>query len=184
MKANMAALKKEPKGFAEKEKAWQKKVHELTQRHDVEVGQLKQQVETSLKEKEELEASLTQLAKNNKWPIAKDNKWLIEHSFQQIITYLLHSSEFNSALNDPGEFEVFKDTVVKMELLTYPSVGEVSEGYGKPLSVLQGLKPRGLNEVVCNEVLKSLSKKSPYSRDSEDTCSVGGDGSKGVQALK
>ncbi|KAJ0732283.1 hypothetical protein HanRHA438_Chr07g0318431 [Helianthus annuus] len=55
MKANM-------EGFAEKEKAWQKKVHELTQRHEVEVGELKQQVEASLKEKEELEASLGQLA--------------------------------------------------------------------------------------------------------------------------
>ncbi|MFS8034623.1 hypothetical protein Hanom_Chr17g01583301 [Helianthus anomalus] len=74
MKANIAALKKETEGFAEKEKAWQKKVHELTQRHEVEVGELKHQVEASLKEKEELEASLAQLA--------KDNKWLIEHGFQ------------------------------------------------------------------------------------------------------
>ncbi|KAM0007785.1 hypothetical protein Hdeb2414_s0132g00807191 [Helianthus debilis subsp. tardiflorus] len=181
------------------------KVHELTQKHEVEVGELKQQVEASLKEKEELEASLAQLV--------KDNKWLIEHGFQQVVTYLLHSSEFNRALGDvyskllihgrhqgyiagydagaagnpkdksplfqPRAFEVFKHTVVKMKRLTYPYVGEVSECYGKPLSILQGLKPRGLNEVVCNEVLKSLSKKRPCSGDSEDTCSEGGDGSKG-----
>ncbi|KAJ0809982.1 hypothetical protein HanPI659440_Chr01g0021441 [Helianthus annuus] len=197
MKANMAALKKETEGFTEKELAWQKKVHELTQRHEVEFGKLKQQAE-------ELDASLVQLA--------KDNKWLIEYGFQQVVTYLLHSSEFNSALGDvyskllihgrhqgytvgydagavgspkdksplfqPGAFEVFKNTVVKMEHLTYPYVGEVSECYGKPLSVLQGLKPRGLNEVVCNEVLKSISKKRPHSGDSEDTCSEGGDGLK------
>ncbi|KAJ0792675.1 hypothetical protein HanOQP8_Chr01g0020651 [Helianthus annuus] len=153
---------------------------------------------------EELKASLVQLA--------KDNKWLIEYGFQQVVTYLLHLSEFNSALGDvyskllihgrhqgytvgydagaagspedksplfqPGAFEVFKNTVVKMERLTYPYVGEVSECYGKPLSVLQGLKPRGLNEVVCNEVLKSISKKRPHSGDSEDTCSEGGDGLK------
>ncbi|KAM0026163.1 hypothetical protein Hdeb2414_s0020g00554951 [Helianthus debilis subsp. tardiflorus] len=65
-----------------------------------------------------------------------------------------------------------------MERLTYPYVGEVSECYGKPLSVLQGLKPRGLNQAVCDEVLKSISKKLPHSRDSEDTCSEGGDGLK------
>ncbi|MFS7955887.1 hypothetical protein Hanom_Chr07g00648041 [Helianthus anomalus] len=164
MKANMATLKKETERFAEKEKAWQKKVHELTQRHEVKVCELKQQVEASIKENGELEASLGQLA--------KDNKWLIEHGFQQVVTYLLHSSEFNSALGDvysklllhrrhqgytagydagaagtpkdksslfqPGAFEVFKDTVVKMERLTYPYMSEVSECYGKPLSVLQG----------------------------------------------
>ncbi|KAJ0738764.1 hypothetical protein HanOQP8_Chr06g0230371 [Helianthus annuus] len=47
MKVSMAALKKESEGFAEKEKAWQMKVHELTQRHEVEVGELKKQVEAS-----------------------------------------------------------------------------------------------------------------------------------------
>ncbi|KAJ0450407.1 hypothetical protein HanHA300_Chr15g0555961 [Helianthus annuus] len=191
-------------GFAEKELAWQNKVHELTQRHEVEIGKLKQQAEASVKEKEELEASLAQLA--------KDNKWLIEQRFQQVVTYLLHSSEFYSALGDvyskllthgrhqgyiagydagaagspkdksplfqPVAFEMFKNTVVKMERLTYPYVGEVSECYGKPLSVLQGLKPRGLNEAVCDEVLKSISKKRPHPGDSEDTYSKGGDGSK------
>ncbi|KAM0046261.1 hypothetical protein Hdeb2414_s0009g00314061 [Helianthus debilis subsp. tardiflorus] len=162
MKASMAALKKENESFAQKELAWQKKVHELTQRHEVEIGKLKQQPEASVKEKDELEASLAQLA--------KDNNWLIEQGFQQVVTYLLHSSELNSALGDvyskllihgrdqgytarydasaagspkdkyplfqPGAFEVFKNTIVKMERLTYPYVSEVSECYGKPLSVL------------------------------------------------
>ncbi|KAJ0692402.1 hypothetical protein HanPI659440_Chr15g0585531 [Helianthus annuus] len=204
LKANMGPLKKETEGFAEKELAWQNKVHELTQRHEVEIGKLKQQAEASVKEKEELEASLAQLA--------KDNKWLIEQRFQQVVTYLLHSSEFYSALGDvyskllthgrhqgyiagydagaagspkdksplfqPVAFEMFKNTVVKIERLTYPYVGEVSECYGKSLSVLQGLKPRGLNEAVCDEVLKSISKKRPHPGDSEDTYSKGGDGSK------
>ncbi|KAM0040339.1 hypothetical protein Hdeb2414_s0012g00392651 [Helianthus debilis subsp. tardiflorus] len=47
MKVSMAALKKESEGFAEKEKAWQMKVHELNQRHEVKVGELKKQVEAS-----------------------------------------------------------------------------------------------------------------------------------------
>ncbi|MFS7930790.1 hypothetical protein Hanom_Chr04g00348431 [Helianthus anomalus] len=51
--------------------------------------------------------------------------------------------------------------------MIYPYVGEVSKCFGKPLSVLQELKPQGLNEAVCNEVLKSLSKKRPCSGDSE-----------------
>ncbi|MFS8018728.1 hypothetical protein Hanom_Chr15g01395411 [Helianthus anomalus] len=92
MKAIIAALKKEKEGFAEKELAWQKKVNELTQRHEAEIGELKQQAEASMKEKDELEATLAQLA--------KDNKWLIEQGFQQVVTYLLHSYEFNSALGD------------------------------------------------------------------------------------
>ncbi|KAJ0795950.1 hypothetical protein HanPI659440_Chr04g0156441 [Helianthus annuus] len=149
------------------------KVGELTQRHEVEVSELKKQVEAlkareeaSSKEKEGLEASLAQ--------VTKDNKWLIEHGFQQVVTYLLHSSEFNRALGDvytkllvhgrhrgytagyeayeagtpkdksslyhPKAFEVFKDSVL-MEHLTYPYVGEVSDCFGKPLSVLQELKP-------------------------------------------
>ncbi|KAF5764263.1 hypothetical protein HanRHA438_Chr15g0702401 [Helianthus annuus] len=99
MKATMVALKKESEGFAEKEKAWVMKVGELSQRHEVEVNELKKQVEAlkareeaSSKEKEGLEASLAQ--------VTKDNKWLIEHGFQQIVTYLLHSSEFNRPLGD------------------------------------------------------------------------------------
>ncbi|KAF5814681.1 hypothetical protein HanRHA438_Chr03g0125741 [Helianthus annuus] len=92
MKASIATLKKDKEGFVEKELAWQKKLHELTQRHESEIGELKQQAEASVKEKDELEASLAQLAKGN--------KWLIEQGFQQVVTYLLYSSEFNSALGD------------------------------------------------------------------------------------
>ncbi|MFS8007797.1 hypothetical protein Hanom_Chr14g01265241 [Helianthus anomalus] len=129
MKANMAALKKEIEGFAEKLRAWQKK-------------------------KEELGASLAQLA--------KDKQWLIKYGFQQVVTYLLHSSEFNNAIGDvyskllihgrhqgytvgydagatgtpkdksplfePGAFEVFKDTVVKLERLTYPMCHTPTDG--------------------------------------------------------
>ncbi|KAM0035696.1 hypothetical protein Hdeb2414_s0015g00449481 [Helianthus debilis subsp. tardiflorus] len=90
MKATIAALKKDKEGFADKELAWQKKVRELIQMHEAEIGELKQQAKASVKEKDELEASLAQLA--------KDNKWLIEQGFQQVVTYLLHSSEFNSAM--------------------------------------------------------------------------------------
>ncbi|MFS8004952.1 hypothetical protein Hanom_Chr13g01231821 [Helianthus anomalus] len=39
------------------------------------------------------------------------------------------------------------------------TIGEVSKCFGKPISVLQDLKPRGLDEAVCKEVLGSLSKK-------------------------
>ncbi|KAJ0903811.1 hypothetical protein HanPSC8_Chr07g0274301 [Helianthus annuus] len=171
MKASMAALKKEKESFAEKELAWQKKVHELTQRHEVEIGKLKQQAEASVKEKDKLEASLAQLA--------KDNKWLIDALGDVYSKLLIHgrhqgytvgydagaagSLKDKSPLFQPGVFEVFKNTVVKMEHLTYSYVGEVSECYGKPLSVLQGSKPRGLNEAVCDEVLKSISKKRPHS---------------------
>ncbi|MFS7955396.1 hypothetical protein Hanom_Chr07g00642121 [Helianthus anomalus] len=147
--------------------------------------EIKKQAEASLKKKEELETSLAQLA--------KDNKWLIEQGFQQVVTYRLHSSEFNSALGNvyskllihgrhqaytdgydagvagspkdksplfqPGTYDVFKNTVMKMECLMYPFVGEVSDYYGKPLSVLQGLKPRGLDKDLCNEILQSVLKK-------------------------
>ncbi|MFS7989576.1 hypothetical protein Hanom_Chr11g01048561 [Helianthus anomalus] len=29
-----------------------------------------------------------------------ENQWLIEHGLQQVVTHLLHSSKFNSALGD------------------------------------------------------------------------------------
>ena len=45
-----------------------------------------------MEEKDRLKASLAHAT--------SDNKWLIEHGFQQVVTYLLHSSEFNSALGD------------------------------------------------------------------------------------
>ncbi|MFS7994428.1 hypothetical protein Hanom_Chr12g01105971 [Helianthus anomalus] len=65
-----------------------------------------------------------------------------------------------------------------MERLTYPYVGEVSKYFGKHISVLQDLKPRGLDEVVCKEVFGSLSKKRSCSGDSEDTFSSAGEGLK------
>ncbi|KAJ0451552.1 hypothetical protein HanHA300_Chr15g0568791 [Helianthus annuus] len=212
MKATMATLNKESESFAEKEKAWVMKVGELTQKHEVEVNLLKEHIEAlsarekaSSKEKEGLEASLAQ--------VTKDNKWLIEHGFQQVVTYLLHSFEFNRTLDDvytkllvhgrhqgytvdyeacevgtpkdkssfyqPKALKVFKDSVLKMEHLTYPYVSEVSKCFGKPLYVLKELKPCGLNEVVCAKVLKSLSKKCPCSGDNQETFFEGGDGSKG-----
>ncbi|MFS8003842.1 hypothetical protein Hanom_Chr13g01218641 [Helianthus anomalus] len=139
---------------------------------------LKVREKTSLKEQEVLK---------------DDNRWLIEHGFQQVVTYLLHSSEFNQALGavytkllahgrhqglvvgykaceagepqdksphfQPQALKIFQDSVQDMEYMTWPFVGEVSEYFDKPLSVLQGLKPHGLNEVVCKKVLESLSKK-------------------------
>ncbi|MFS7917706.1 hypothetical protein Hanom_Chr03g00192321 [Helianthus anomalus] len=87
MKASMVALKKENKGFAEKEKSWVMKVGEITKRHEVEVNELKKQIETlsarekaSPEEKGGLKSSLAQ--------VTKDNNWLIEHGFQQVVNYL------------------------------------------------------------------------------------------------
>ncbi|KAJ0532454.1 hypothetical protein HanIR_Chr09g0397051 [Helianthus annuus] len=64
-----------------------------------------------------------------------------------------------------------------MEHLTYPYIGELLACFGKPISVLQDLKPSGLNVAVCVEVLKSLSKKHSHSGDSEDTFSGIAEGS-------
>ncbi|KAJ0646104.1 hypothetical protein HanOQP8_Chr16g0631441 [Helianthus annuus] len=142
MKAAMSTLKKENEGLVKKEETLAKRVEELTQKHEVEVSELKKQVEA-------LEASRVQLT--------EDNKWLIEHGFQQVITYLLHSAEFNSVLcgvygkilehgrhqgyvagykacqsSDPQDksslyrpeaLKVLKDSVPEMERLTYPYVG-------------------------------------------------------------
>ncbi|MFS7907595.1 hypothetical protein Hanom_Chr01g00073181 [Helianthus anomalus] len=110
-KASMAAMRKEIEGFAEKEKSWVVKVHELTKRHEIELSNEKKRMEADrlqlrradrealnvqqkafLDEKEGLKASLSQAT--------SDNQWLIEHGFQQVFTYLLHSTEFNSALGD------------------------------------------------------------------------------------
>ncbi|KAJ0514259.1 hypothetical protein HanHA300_Chr10g0367571 [Helianthus annuus] len=135
-----------------------------------------------------------------------DNQWLIEQGFHQVVTYLLHSNEFNSALGEvhtkllnygkhlgviagfklhesgqaleqspmfrPDASGVFKESVQQMERLTYPYVSEVSSCFGKPLSILQGLKPAGQNETVYAEVLDSLSKKRYRSGDSEETYSA------------
>ncbi|KAJ0615421.1 hypothetical protein HanIR_Chr02g0073901 [Helianthus annuus] len=124
MKTSMASMKKEIGGFAQKEEAWVKKMHEVTSRHEVEVEGLKKELE---------------------------------------------------ALKD---LKVFQDSVRDMEHMTRPFVGEVSGCFDKPHSVLQGLKPRGLNEVVCKKVMESLSKKRSCSGDSEETMSAGDEASK------
>ncbi|MFS7963008.1 hypothetical protein Hanom_Chr08g00733141 [Helianthus anomalus] len=202
--------------------AWVKKVSELTRRHEVEMEGLKKRMEVDklqLKaDKEALDVQKKAFAEEKEglkalvaWATS-DNKWLIEHGFQQVVTYLLHSTEFNSAFGDvymkllnhgkhmgfvagykahesgqpqdqsplfrPKASKIFKESVYKMEMLTYPYVCEVSSCFGKPISVLQGLKPDGLNEKVCFEVLESLSKKRSCSGDSEETFSDDADGSK------
>ncbi|KAJ0749807.1 hypothetical protein HanRHA438_Chr05g0217961 [Helianthus annuus] len=152
-------------------------------------------------EKEGLKASVAQAT--------GDNQWLIKQGFHQVVTYLLHSNEFNSALGEvytkllnlgkhqgliacfklhesgqaleqspmfrPDASEVFNASVQQMERLTYPYVSQVANCFGKPLSVLQELKPAGLNEKVCAEVLESLSKKCSRSGDSEETFSEDAD---------
>ncbi|KAF5791494.1 hypothetical protein HanXRQr2_Chr09g0395421 [Helianthus annuus] len=191
MKSSLASMKKEIAGFAEKEAAWRKEA-------------LAVQQQAFREEKEGLKASVGQ--------VTADNQWLIEHGFQQVVTYLLHSKEFNSALGDvytkllnlgkhqgltagyklhdsgqplekspmfrPEASDIFKASVEQMERLTYPYIHEVSSCFGKPLSVLQDLKPEGLNEKVCAEVLGSLSRKRSYSGDSDDTLSSLPDASK------
>ncbi|KAJ0433774.1 hypothetical protein HanPSC8_Chr17g0773081 [Helianthus annuus] len=220
MKASMAAMKKDIDGFSKKEEAWVKKVGELTHRHEIEINDLRKSFEADklklkvsalniqkkafAEEKEGLKASVVQAT--------GDNQWLIEQGFQQVVTYLLHCNEFNSALGEvytkllnygkhlgliagfklhessqaleqspmfrPEAFGIFKESVQQMKRLTYPYVSEVSSCFGKPLSVLQELKPAGLNEKVCAEVLDSLSKKRSRSGDSEETFSEDADVSK------
>ncbi|KAJ0435519.1 hypothetical protein HanIR_Chr17g0894161 [Helianthus annuus] len=157
-----------------------------------------------MKKKDGLKASVAQAT--------SDNQWLIEQGFHQVVTYLLHSKEFDYALGEvytkllnlgkhqgliagyklhesghpleksplyrPEASEVFKGSVEQMERLTYPYVNQVAACFGKPLFVLQELKPDGLNEKVCAEVLGSLSRKRSYSGDSEDTFSGKPDASK------
>ncbi|MFS7918272.1 hypothetical protein Hanom_Chr03g00198981 [Helianthus anomalus] len=65
-----------------------------------------------------------------------------------------------------------------MERLTYHYVSQVAACFAKPLSVLQQLKPDGLNEKVCVEVLDSLWKKHSHSGNSEETFSGEPDASK------
>ncbi|KAJ0725850.1 hypothetical protein HanPI659440_Chr12g0463571 [Helianthus annuus] len=198
MKSSLASMKKEIAGFAEKEAAWRKEVSDLKR------CMILRWQQAFREEKEGLKASVGQ--------VTADNQWLIEHGFQQVVTYLLHSKEFNSALGDvytkllnlgkhqgltagyklhesgqplekspmfrPEASDIFKGSVEQMERLTYPYIHEVSSCFGKPLSVLQDLKPEGLNEKVCAEVLGSLSRKRSYSGDSDDTLSSLPDASK------
>ncbi|KAJ0752942.1 putative oxidoreductase [Helianthus annuus] len=201
MKASIAAMKKEIDSFSEKELAWVKKVGELTRRHEIEMNDLKKGFEADrLKLKSDREALVVQ---QKAFDEEKDG--LKALGFHRVVTYLLHSKEFNSALGEvytkllnlgkhqgliagyklhesghpleksplyrPEASDIFKGSVEQMERLTYPYVSQVASCYGKPLSVLQELKPDGLNEKVCIEVLSSLSRKRSYSGDSEDTFS-------------
>ncbi|MFS7935231.1 hypothetical protein Hanom_Chr05g00401041 [Helianthus anomalus] len=189
MKASMATLKKDIDSFSKNEEAWVKKSIEadkLKLKSDKEA--LDVQKKAFVEEKEGLKASVVQAT--------GDNQWLIEQGFQQVVTYLLHSTEFNSALGDvytkllnygkhlalvasfklhksgqaleqstlfrPEASEIFKESVHKMERLAYS----------------YELKPAGLNEKVCSEVLDSLSKKRSRSGDSEETFSEDADFSK------
>ncbi|KAF5754488.1 hypothetical protein HanXRQr2_Chr17g0791841 [Helianthus annuus] len=208
MKSSMAAMKKEISGFAEKEEAWSKKVDDLSKQHEIEMSDFKKSFEADrLKLKAGREAlSVAQKA------FDEENESLKALGFQQVVTYLLHSAEFNSALGEvytkllnlgkhqgliagyklheaghpleksplfrPEASDVFKGSVEQMERLTYPYIHQVSSCFGKPLAVLQDLKPEGLNEKVCVEVLGSLSKKRSYSGDSDDTLSSVPDASK------
>ncbi|KAJ0871768.1 hypothetical protein HanRHA438_Chr11g0516201 [Helianthus annuus] len=210
MKSSMASMRKEISSFAEKEKAWSKKVEGLSKQHEIEMIDFKKSFEADrLKLKADREAlSVAQKA------FDEEKESLKASGFQQVVTYLLHSTEFNSALGDvytrllnlgkhqglvagyklheaghaleksplfrPDAPDVFKSSVEQMERLTYPYVHQVSSCFGKPLSVLQDLKPEGLNEKVCTEVLGSLSKKRSYSGDSDDTLSSLPDASKDV----
>ncbi|KAJ0626843.1 hypothetical protein HanHA89_Chr01g0018591 [Helianthus annuus] len=222
MKSSMAAMKKEISEFAGKEEAWLKKVDDLFKQHEIEMSDFKKSFEADrLKLKAGKEAlSVAQKAFDEEKESLKAlvsratsyNQWLIEQGFQQVVTYLLHSAEFNSALGEvytkllnlgkhqgliagyklheaghplekshlfrPEASDVFKGSVEQMERLTYPYIHQVSSCFGKPLAVLQDLKPKGLNEKVCVEVLGSLSKKRSYSGDSDDTLSSVPDASK------
>ncbi|KAJ0520470.1 hypothetical protein HanIR_Chr10g0459761 [Helianthus annuus] len=110
MKASVAAMKKVIDGFSKKEEAWVKKVGELTRRHEIEVNDLNKSFETDrLKLKADREAldvqktAFTEEKEGLKASIVQatgDNQWLIEQGFQQVVTYLLHSNEFNSALGE------------------------------------------------------------------------------------
>ncbi|MFS8021322.1 hypothetical protein Hanom_Chr16g01426021 [Helianthus anomalus] len=206
MEASMAVMKKDIDSFSKKEETWVKKVGELTHGHEIEISDLKKSFEVDklklkadretldvqkkvfVEEKEGLKASVVQAT--------CDNQWLIEQGFQQVVTYLLHSTEFNYPLGEvytkllnygkhlglvdgfklhesgqaleqsplfrPESSKIFKESVHQMERLTYP----------------YGLKPAGLNEKVCAEVLDSMSKKRSRSGDSEETFSEDPDVSK------
>ncbi|KAF5793210.1 hypothetical protein HanRHA438_Chr09g0427021 [Helianthus annuus] len=163
-------------------------MHEVTSRHEVEVQGLKKEIEalkvqerTSLKEQEVLKA---------------DNRWLIEHGFQQVVTYLFHSSEFNQALGavytkllahgrhqglvagykacEAGEPQVKSPHFQPQALKVFQDSVRDMEHMTWPFVGL----PRGLNEVVCKKVLESLSKKRSCSGYSEENMSAGDEASK------
>ncbi|MFS7947194.1 hypothetical protein Hanom_Chr06g00545241 [Helianthus anomalus] len=125
-----------------------------------------------------------------------DNQWLIEQGFHQVVTYLLHSKEFNYALGEvytkllnlgkhQGLIAGYKlhesGKPLEQSPLYRPEASDVFKAcVGKSLYVLQELKPDGLSEKVCAEVLDSLSRKRSRSGDSEETLSGERDASKGA----
>ncbi|KAJ0545948.1 hypothetical protein HanRHA438_Chr08g0340361 [Helianthus annuus] len=110
MKSSMAMMRKEIDGFPKKEEAWAKKVGELTRRHEIEMDDLKKSFEADqLKLKADGEALTVQQKafeaekEGLKALVAQstgDNQWLIQQGFHQVITYHLHSKEFNYALGE------------------------------------------------------------------------------------
>ncbi|XP_035842225.1 uncharacterized protein LOC118488907 [Helianthus annuus] len=199
MKSSLASMKKEVAGFAEKEAAWKEEVDGLKRMHAIEMGDLRKSFEANLlklkadrealsvqqqafrEEKEGLKASVGQ--------VTADNQWLIEHGFQQVVTYLLHSKEFNSALGDvytkllnlgkhQGLTAGYKLHESGQPLEKSPMFRpEASDVFKASVEQMERLtypfihEPEGLNEKVCAEVLGSLSKKRSYSGDSDDTLS-------------
>ncbi|MFS7937238.1 hypothetical protein Hanom_Chr05g00425251 [Helianthus anomalus] len=180
MKSSMAAMKKEIDEFSKKEETWVKKLKADREALDV-------QKKAFAEEKEGLKTSVVQATGGN--------QWLFEQGFQQGYTKLLNYGKHlgliagfklhesgqaleQSPMFHPDAFGVFKESVQQMERLTYPYVSEVSSCFGKPLSVLQELKPNGLNEKVYVEVLDFLSKKRSCSGDSEEIFSEDADVSK------
>ncbi|MFS7955411.1 hypothetical protein Hanom_Chr07g00642291 [Helianthus anomalus] len=85
MKTSLAALRKEAEGVKEAPGVDMLQVKDDKEALDV-------QGKAFLEEKVGLKASLAQETSNN--------QWLIKHGYQQVVTYLLHSTEFNSALGD------------------------------------------------------------------------------------
>ncbi|KAJ0520631.1 hypothetical protein HanIR_Chr10g0461521 [Helianthus annuus] len=180
MKATVSTLKKENEGLVKKGETLSKKVEELTQKHEAEVSELKKKVEAL----EALRLLLTSCIRLNLtvfWVVYMANFWSMGGIRVMLPGYKAcqsGDSQDKSSLYRPEALKVFQDSVREIERLTYPYVGEVSKCFGKHISVLQDLKPRGLDEVVCKEVLGSLSKKRSCSGDSEDTFSGAGEGSK------
>ncbi|KAM0011286.1 hypothetical protein Hdeb2414_s0065g00766801 [Helianthus debilis subsp. tardiflorus] len=155
-------------------------------------------------EKEGLKAFKVQATSDNKWLIEQGFQQVVTYFLRSnelscalgdvytkflnygkhmvlVAGFKLHESGQaleQSPLFRPEASEIFKESVQKMERLTYPYVSEVSSCFGKPLSVLQELKLVGLNEKVCSEVHDSLSKKRSHSGDSEEIFSEDADVSK------
>ncbi|KAJ0678126.1 hypothetical protein HanOQP8_Chr12g0444371 [Helianthus annuus] len=152
-------------------------------------------------EKEGLKVSVVQATGDNQWLIeqgfqevvtyllhSKEFKSTLGDVYTKLLNYGKHLGlvagfklhESGQALEQSPLFRpeasgIFKEFVQQMERLTYPYVSEVSSCFGKPLSVLQELKPARLNEMVCAEVLGPMSKKRSRSGDSEETFSENSD---------